>query len=227
MVAHGAPRALSLDIWGTLVGSDPSFKPARNEMLRAALVPAVGAAEFDAVLRAADRDADERCMSAGRDVGFAERVDLALSRLDAAPVGDRSAYLMEGQAEFARRHPPRPLVAELPGLLMGVGARMPVALTSNTGMLPGALMRELLRLGGFQLDEMVLTFSDETGDAKPSSAIFAATVRGLGVQPGDVLHIGDNPVADVRGARDAGLQALLVAPDGRELACHLSRLGAM
>ena len=27
-------KAISLDIWGTLLRSDPAFKPARNEMLR-------------------------------------------------------------------------------------------------------------------------------------------------------------------------------------------------
>ncbi len=43
------------------------------------------------------------------------------------------------------------------------------------------------------------------GAAKPDPGIFLAAAALLGAAPGEVLHVGDDPVMDVCGARDAGL----------------------
>ncbi|MEL7311376.1 MAG: HAD-IA family hydrolase [Pseudomonadota bacterium] len=48
----------------------------------------------------------------------------------------------------------------------------------------------------------------EAGAAKPDRAIFDAAASALGVSPGEILHIGDDPVMDVEGARAAGQQSL-------------------
>jgi putative hydrolase of the HAD superfamily len=46
----------------------------------------------------------------------------------------------------------------------------------------------------------------EIGVAKPDSTIFLHACERLGVAPQHVLHVGDDPLADVGGARDAGLR---------------------
>lgn len=195
-------------------------------MLRISLAPLVSGRDFDVALRVADRDGDELSMETGRDVGFDQRVGLVLDRLGvgAAALGDRSAYLMARQAELALAHPPRPLTPRLPQLLALVVERMPVVLTSNTGMLPGELMRKLLRLAGFR-DDLGMVFSNEVGAAKPAREIFDLAVRVVAVAAEDVLHVGDNPVADVRGAAAAGLRTMLVEPDGVALAARLEAIG--
>ena len=45
------------------------------------------------------------------------------------------------------------------------------------------------------------------GAAKPDARIFAALIDMAGVSAAEVLHIGDDPVADVVGARHAGMQS--------------------
>ncbi len=47
----------------------------------------------------------------------------------------------------------------------------------------------------------------EAGCAKPDAPIFHATCKGLGLQPHEVLHVGDDPLLDVAGARWAGLSS--------------------
>lgn len=47
----------------------------------------------------------------------------------------------------------------------------------------------------------------EAGVAKPHPAIFQAAARRAGLPVENLLHIGDDPVCDVLGARDAGLHA--------------------
>lgn len=223
--------AISLDIWGTLLRSDPAFKPARNEMLRAALAPSVSPERFNEVMRSSDREADEITMARGTDVGFAERTTLALTALDVPAQLDASTVerLMAQQAELARAHHPIALDPRLPDLVADFARRMPVVLTSNTGMLPGVLMRDLLVSAGFHGD-LGMVFSNEVEWAKPDRRIFEISltfVQGTAAEPiasSCVVHIGDNPVADVEGARAAGLSAVLVEPDGESTVAALEAL---
>jgi len=46
----------------------------------------------------------------------------------------------------------------------------------------------------------------ECGVAKPDAAIFHDACTRLGLPPENVLHVGDDPLLDVAGARDAGLR---------------------
>ncbi|WP_345148379.1 HAD family hydrolase [Arthrobacter ginkgonis] len=79
-----------------------------------------------------------------------------------------------------------------------------------------AYQREKLAITG--LDRIrVLVGSDTAGAPKPDPRPFLAGVDLLGLQPEQVLYVGDNPVNDVRGALEAGLRAALLdrrAPEG-------------
>lgn len=55
-----------------------------------------------------------------------------------------------------------------------------------------------------------VTASLEEGVEKPDRQIFDLTLRRLRAEPAETLHIGDNPVDDLQGAREAGLKALLI-----------------
>lgn len=46
----------------------------------------------------------------------------------------------------------------------------------------------------------------DSGVAKPDPRIFLAAAERLGVAPGEILHVGDDPAMDMAGARDAGLR---------------------
>jgi putative hydrolase of the HAD superfamily len=52
------------------------------------------------------------------------------------------------------------------------------------------------------------------GAAKPARPIFEAAVRAGGAPPDKTLHVGDHPLYDVHGARDAGLRAVWVNRNG-------------
>jgi putative hydrolase of the HAD superfamily len=54
------------------------------------------------------------------------------------------------------------------------------------------------------------------GAAKPDARIFAALLEMAGVEAHQVLHIGDDPLADVVGATQAGLQAVWLNRDARQ-----------
>ncbi len=66
------------------------------------------------------------------------------------------------------------------------------------------LHRILHDLGVDQYFEHVLV-SSQLGADKPAPEAFQRTLDILGSPPGQVLHVGDDPVADWQGARNAGL----------------------
>jgi putative hydrolase of the HAD superfamily len=59
-----------------------------------------------------------------------------------------------------------------------------------------------------------VTVSTLEGTEKPGREIFLRTARKLGRPPGEILHVGDSPRDDYRGAREAGLVPLLVDRSG-------------
>lgn len=59
------------------------------------------------------------------------------------------------------------------------------------------------------------------GAAKPDARIYARLVELAGVRAGEVLHVGDDPLADVEGARNAGMQAVWLNRDARDWPAHL------
>lgn len=69
------------------------------------------------------------------------------------------------------------------------------------------LKLDLVGLGG-EVDAMFT--SDQFPHGKPDPAPFLGTCRRLGVSPGEALMVGDSLVADVEGARAAGLGAVLL-----------------
>jgi putative hydrolase of the HAD superfamily len=56
----------------------------------------------------------------------------------------------------------------------------------------------------------------DAGAAKPDARMFAALAARAGVGPAEVLHVGDDPLADVVGARAAGMQAVWLNRSARE-----------
>jgi len=52
--------------------------------------------------------------------------------------------------------------------------------------------------------------SAEVGAVKPDARVFGAALTAAGVSAGEALHVGDDPVRDVEGARGVGIRALLV-----------------
>ena len=74
---------------------------------------------------------------------------------------------------------------------------------------------DLSRCGIADLFDGHITAS-AAGAAKPDARIFAQLLKMAGVEASQVLHIGDDPLADVVGATRAGMQAVWLNRDGRE-----------
>ncbi|MDU8923609.1 HAD-IA family hydrolase [Pasteurellaceae bacterium LIM206] len=78
-----------------------------------------------------------------------------------------------------------------------------------------------VRIGLSQFD-LILT-GGKQGRAKPHSDLFHQTAEHFAVDPGEILHVGDNLITDVQGAVQAGCQAVWLNASGKAL-CHFDEV---
>lgn len=100
----------------------------------------------------------------------------------------------------------KPEVEAALGALKRRGARL--GLLSNVPYQPG-LMRGMLEQQGLSGYFDVILFSSEIGYRKPAVAAFATLLSELGTKADETWFVGDEPEADIEGARAAGLLPLL------------------
>lgn len=71
-------------------------------------------------------------------------------------------------------------------------------------------LHRVLRGAGIYDEFEVVIASLEEGMEKPDTRLFHMTLEKLGVDPDEAAHVGDDPIDDLKGARDAGMRAVLI-----------------
>ena len=223
---------VTFDFWQTLF-ADTAESAAAAHALRLAGVGKVLARAGHPYDAAAMDTADARALAAlqsiwqeHRDVTHHQQVRIFLEAIDPAlpttlaPV-DREAVASAYAA---------PVLTYTPVLAPGavdaireLGARgLQLGVISNTGRTPGAMLHRLLARLGLADGTHVLSFSDEGGARKPAPEIFERTLARAGCRPAEAVHVGDDPAADVAGARAVGMGAVHYVPDDRPAAAGAS-----
>ncbi|MEO7767471.1 MAG: HAD family hydrolase, partial [Ferruginibacter sp.] len=90
-------------------------------------------------------------------------------------------------------------------------------ISSNTGFIRGRTLRKVLTSLSLSPFFDFQLYSDEIGWSKPGSRFFDALLDGItgiaankNIDLTDILHVGDNPNADIAGALSAGLNSFLI-----------------
>lgn len=219
-------KAVTIDCWGTLLLDGPGQDDLAYKRQRLGEIQAILAASGIAV---ALPDLDRAYASAGQAVGriWRDRRDVPVGHhvtalLDAVEPGLAARLpaatvraIVDAYARPALRMPPAPdgdaaaVLAELAGDGLALGV------VSNTMRTPGEVLRLVLDRAGLLAPFRVLTFSDECGIRKPDPEIFWLTLRQVGARPEEAVHVGDDPVLDVEGARDARMRVIQLSSDRR------------
>jgi putative hydrolase of the HAD superfamily len=224
--------AVTFDLWETLIHDSPDLGSERSRLRVARLTEALRAVEAaideEQVQRAYDSsiEAYDAIWRDHRDLSTRRQLEILAGLLgeEIAAALDEAGWEAVERAYVDPIHeqPPALSPQAIPVLdwLRHHGYRL--GLISNTGRTPGVAMRELLARYGL-LDRFDVTiFSNEEGLIKPRRELFDRAAGRLGVPNVAIVHVGDNPIADVAGAKDAGLRAVLlgalpasVEPDAR------------
>ncbi|WP_219974825.1 HAD family hydrolase [Rubrobacter xylanophilus] len=112
--------------------------------------------------------------------------------------------VITGAAERRISFRPYPESEEVLRGLRGLGARLYVV--SNWDVLLEEVLGDLGWLGYFE----DVVASAAVGYEKPDPGIFEEALRRSGAERGRTVHVGNDPVADIEGARAAGIDAVLV-----------------
>lgn len=206
-------RAVFFDAGNTLLAMDYAAIAAALAARGVAVTPgAVRAAEWRARVRLDDEVfVPARAFSTESRVTGARYLGLVLEELgvrDAATGEALAAWQRTYNAPVGLWHRADPDAAPALGLLRQAGLRAGVVSNSN------GTARAALEAAGLAAHLDFVLDSHVVGVEKPDPRIFALALRAAGVEPAEAVHVGDLYSVDVRGAREAGLGAVLLDPGG-------------
>jgi putative hydrolase of the HAD superfamily len=200
--------AVSFDAMGTLVTIEPPA-PRLQRSLARRLGLVVELARCEAGMRAEMRHYRAHCGAAHDAPTLATlRLECASLLADALALEVSGADLLPSLTDAIVF---RAYEDALPALSALAEAGIRLAVVANWDV---SLSDVLARLGLAGPFTAVVTAAS-VGAAKPDAKPFLVALELLGVEAAQCVHVGDDPVTDVAGARGAGLTALLIDRSGR------------
>lgn len=207
----------SFDLWLTLIKSHPEFKAKRVELFSSFFN--VGK-PIDEVAKAV-KYYDDLCNNINEVIGGnVDTFEIYLLILNSLNV-DIKQLNQENLNEFYQKsedlfleYKPVVIFDELHNFFDEIKNQgKTINILSNTGFIKGKTMRKFLM--NENLDQYIdfHIYSDEIKCSKPNPLVFQEVknqIRNQELQMEQILHIGDNPIADYKGAKDFGFSAHLL-----------------
>jgi len=249
-----AIRAVTFDLWDTIVADDSDEPRRRDKRLRSkhderrqlvwrALRQHVELPYTEVELAYDVADAAFRKVWHDHYITWSigERLDVLLRGLGRELSEDERAALIEAHAGMEIEVRPD-LIDGVREALDELSRNYKLAIVSDAIVTPGRLLRELLASYDLARYFDAFVFSDEVGRSKPHRRMFDAAAKALDVPLDEMAHIGDREHNDVVGPKTIGMRAVLftarraphdegsqadaVCASYAELPAILARLGA-
>lgn len=223
----------SFDLWLTLIKSNPYFKIERTKIFHRDFNPT--GKSIDEVAKAF-RQVDLMCNAVNENTGKnidADEMHLMVISL----INDNQLSLADIDAAKLYQDMEKLLFYYMPVVYSSVTiptlqhlkqqSGSTFSLLSNTGFIKGVTLRKILaelkmnEYFDFQL------YSDEAGMSKPNPALFDLMLQHIkqinkNINLNSIIHIGDNPKADIEGANAAGIKSLLINSNNQSILSLIS-----
>ena len=208
----------SFDLWLTLIRSNPEFKQKRNLLFKDFFEINASIEKVSEVVRYYDVLCNNINEKTGLNLSTYEIYYLILGalevNLESNGLDRLAAFYDETEALFFNNKP------ELifPDIKLQfeeiVAEGKSINILSNTGFIKGKSLRKLI--SHYELADFISfqIYSDEVGFSKPNKQIFQLVFEQVKeskkIEKNEVLHIGDNSIADYNGAINFGFEAHLL-----------------
>ncbi|MDR0758081.1 MAG: HAD family hydrolase [Tannerella sp.] len=206
---------ISFDLWLTLIKSNPLFKRKRAELIADRFRPKnMTVEQIEMLIRQEDNIfdrynemQDNKIPAKYMYLHILRKMDLKCGDI----TEDDAEWVMQQSNELLMDYTPRLLNEHVPDILAGLQSEVEsMNIGSNTGFIEGKALRKVLKKTGIHHFFTFFVFSDEVRVSKPSARFFQHIHEGANMPGSSILHIGDNPKTDYRGAADFGFNALLI-----------------
>ncbi|ENA1802806.1 HAD family hydrolase [Flavobacterium psychrophilum] len=211
-------KHISFDLWLTLIKSNPEFKNKRNLLFKDFFEVDCAIEKVTEVVRYYDVLCNNINEKTGLNIDTFEIYYLILNSLnvniDEIGIERLSRFYKETELLFMEFKPD--LIYPKIQLLFKeiVEQEKTVSVLSNTAFIKGVSLRKLMSYYELENFFSFQIYSDETGFSKPNKEIFQLVYYQIeslkSIEKKEVLHIGDNIIADYNGAIKFGFDALLI-----------------
>ncbi|MBS7564973.1 HAD family hydrolase [Mucilaginibacter sp. Bleaf8] len=211
----------SFDLWLTLIRSNPAFKQERARFFHQNFnYRNKSLEEVTAVFRQVDVMCNTINEVTGKNIDADEMYLMVISMMNDGHVQLHdfdTDGLYDEMTHLLSKHLPVVYCDKTPKVLEHIkqNGGSTISILSNTGFIKGQTLRGILQQLHLDTYFDFQLYSDETGMSKPNKEFFKLMLiniplTGGGIVPNRVIHIGDNPRADVGGAQSVGIQSLLI-----------------
>ena len=212
----------SFDLWLTLIKSNPAFKAERARYFHDHYnVTGKSLDEVNAIFRQVDLMVNSINERTGKNIDADEMYLMVISIINDFSTEFQNIdidELYERMEALVLEHMPLIYCDRSVAVLEQIksGGKSTASLLSNTGFIKGVTLRKVLKHHG--LDQLLdfQLYSDEVRLSKPNKEFFQLMLdtidrkKHLELGLHEVIHIGDNPHADLRGAEAMGIKTLLI-----------------
>ncbi|MGE6353288.1 HAD family hydrolase [Flavobacterium sp. NPDC079362] len=215
---HQKYSHLSFDLWLTLIRSNPEFKKKRNLLFKDFFEINAPLEKVTEVIRYYDVLCNNINEKTGLNLSTYEIYYLILNALDVDLLANGTEKLGEFYNEtevLFFNYKPELIFPNIKLQFEEIVAQgKSINILSNTGFIKGRSLKKLLSY--YELADSISfqIYSDEVGFSKPNNEIFQLVFDQVNeskkVNKNDVLHIGDNSIADYNGALNFGFEAHLL-----------------
>ena len=219
-------EAVTFDLWDTLIQESPGGAARVVQARVARIAEILSSARRPYSIEAIETAHAETGLHLGsiwdeaRDVSVSYQVRFMLDQLGeglSEDVGPEAfGEILVAYSESMLLHPPRLLPGAKEALSQVRDLVPRLGLISNTGKTPGSVLRKIMSRMDILRFFDTTTFSDETSVRKPGPEIFLKTLGDLGMEPTKTVHVGDDPLTDIKGAQNVGMRTVHVAR-GKEM----------
>ncbi len=222
----------SFDLWLTLIKSNPNFKEKRTlffyehyNFLKKSLP------EVTTIFRKVDLMCNAINEKTGKSIDSSEMYLMVISIINdyTSAFDDIDMdYIARKMENLLFEYMPLAYCSETASVLQRLKEKEGNTLNilSNTGFIPGKLLRNVLNHIGIDIYFDFQMYSDEVGLSKPNKELFELMVdkitKNRGITLSDIMHIGDNPRADVFGANSVGIHSLLINSNNKSITTLIS-----
>jgi putative hydrolase of the HAD superfamily len=211
-------KHLSFDLWLTLIKSNPEFKNKRNLLFKNFFEVDSTIEKVTEVVRYYDVLCNNMNEKTGSNIDTFGIYYLILNALNVkisdVEIEKLIAFYKETELLFMKFKPD--LIYPKIQLLFKeiIEQDKSISILSNTGFIKGVTLRKLMAYYELENYFSFQIFSDETGFSKPNKEMFQLVYNEIkknkSIEKKEVLHIGDNTIADYNGAIEFGFDALLI-----------------